>query len=245
MDNKKNKKKNKQVSKFSYWWKWPLIVLVLSFCLSLAFGIVSELALSGAGVAVAIVVIVIFIVISIFADMVGVAVTAADLHPFRAMASKKVRGAKEGITLIKNADKVASVCADVIGDICGILAGAAGATVTAVFIMQNMGDFMMIFIASLVSAVIAALTIFGKAVCKKYSIKYCEKIILFIGKILSIFHVQKKPKHKKDDKEDVEKEENKDKQESQKENDEKIIDNNEINIEELAEDKLSKKDKKV
>ena len=59
---------------------------------------------------------------------------------------------------------------------------------------------MVVFIASLVSAVIASLTIFGKALCKKYSIKYNEKIILFIGKILSIFHIQKKPKQKNDDK---------------------------------------------
>ncbi len=199
MKNKKNKKKNKPPSKFSYWWKWPLIVLVLSFCLSLAFGVASELALSGAGVAISIIVIVLFIVISIFADMVGVAVTAADLQPFRAMASKKVRGAKEAITLIKNADRVASVCADVIGDICGILSGAAGATVTVALISSSMSNFMTVFIASLVSAVIASLTIFGKALCKKYSIRYNEKIILLIGKILSIFHVQKKPKQKHDE----------------------------------------------
>ena len=193
---KKNKKKNTQLSKFSYWWKWPLIVLVLSFCLSLVFGVASELALSGAGVAISIIVIIVFIVFSIFADMVGVAVTAADIQPFRAMASKKVRGAKESIKLITNADRVASVCADVIGDICGILSGAAGATVAVALMSDSMGNFVMIVIASLVSAVIAALTIFGKALCKKYSMKHAEKIILMLGKFLSIFHVNKKPKPK-------------------------------------------------
>ena len=195
-NNKNKKEKNKKPSKFSYWWRWPLIVLLLSFCLSLAFGVVSELALSGAGIAISIVVIIVFIVVSIFADMVGVAVTAADFEPFRAMASKKVRGAKEAINLIKNADKVASICADVIGDICGILSGAAGATVTIALINDGMSNFMTIFIASMVSAVIAALTIFGKAFFKKYSMKHCEKIIILIGKILSIFHRQKKPKQK-------------------------------------------------
>lgn len=197
---KTKKQKNKVQSKFSYWWRWPLIVLVLSFCMSLVFGVASELALSGAGVVVAVIVIVVFIVISIFADMVGVAVTAADLQPFRAMASKKVRGAKESISLIKNADKVASVCADVIGDICGILSGAAGATVAVALINGTMSNFVTVVIASLVSAVIAALTIFGKALCKKYSMKYCEKIILIIGKFFSIFHVQKKQKSNRDDK---------------------------------------------
>lgn len=196
--NKKSKKKNSQPSKFFYWWKWPLIVLVLSFCLSLVFGVASELALSGAGIAISMVVIVLFILLSIFADMVGVAVTAADIHPFRAMASKKVRGAKEAIKLIKNADRVASVCADVIGDICGILSGAAGATVAVALISESMNNFVTIVIASLVSAVIAALTIFGKALCKKYSMKHAEKIILLIGKCLSIFHINKKHKQKND-----------------------------------------------
>ena len=213
-ENKKQnkKKKNKQPSKFAYWWRWPLIVLVLSFCLSLVFGVASELALSGAGIAVSIVVIVVFLVLSIFADMVGVAVTAADLYPFRAMASKKVRGSKEAIKLINNADKVASVCADVIGDICGILSGAAGATVTIALINDSMSNFVTIVIASLVSAVIAALTIFGKAMCKKYSMKHAEKIILLIGKCLSIFHIQKKNKkkieNKKEDEENSQNDEN-------------------------------------
>jgi len=202
----KIKKQRKKSSKFAYWWKWPLIVLLLSFCLSFAFGVVSELALSGAGIIVSIVVIIVFIVISIFSDMVGVAVTAADLSPFRAMASKKVRGAKEGIKLIKNADKVASVCADVIGDICGILSGAAGATVTIALINDSMNNFVTIVIASLVSAVIAALTIFGKAFFKKYSMKHCEKIILFIGKILSIFHIHKKQQQKPEENKKEEKE---------------------------------------
>ena len=146
----KSKKQKKQQSKFAYWWKWPLIVLLLSFCLSLGFGLISEIALSGAGVVVAILVILVFLVLSIFSDMVGVAVTAADLMPFRAMASKKVRGAKESITLIKNADKVASICADVIGDICGILSGAAGATVAVALTNGQMSSFLVIFIASLV-----------------------------------------------------------------------------------------------
>lgn len=198
-DKKKQKKKN---SGFAYWWKWPLTVLVIAFCLSLSFGLLSEVALSGAGIAISIVVIIIFIAIAIITDMVGVAVTAASLEPFRAMAAKKVRGAKEAIKLIENADRVSSVFADVIGDICGILSGAAGATVAIVFISTQTSSFVEIFIASLVSAIIASLTIFGKAFCKKYALHHSEKIILILGKCISIFHPQKKPKeHKKAKKE--------------------------------------------
>ena len=77
---KTRKERKPKPTKFAIWWKWPLIVLALSFVLSLAFGIVSEVALSEAGLAVSIVVILIFILIAIIADMVGVAATAANFE---------------------------------------------------------------------------------------------------------------------------------------------------------------------
>ena len=52
-------------------------MLVLSFTLSMAFGVLSEVALDGANIAVAIIVIVVFLVIAIITDMIGVAVTVA------------------------------------------------------------------------------------------------------------------------------------------------------------------------
>ena len=201
MDNhcKSNGKKSKphpKSSKFAYVWKWPLTVLLISLTLSFVFSVLSQYALSGAGIAVSVVVIVVFIAISIIFDMIGVAVTAAQLQPFRAMASRKVRGAKESIKLINNAEKVASVCADIIGDICGILSGAAGSAVALIFISSTGGGFLSILIASLVSSIIAGLTIFGKAMFKKYAIKNCEKVVLVIGKLLSIFHIERKQKVK-------------------------------------------------
>lgn len=201
----KIKKKSKQKqSKFAIWWRWPLIVLVASFLLSFTFSLGSEVLLSDANIILSVAVIVIFLVLSIIGDMIGVAVTAGTLEPFRAMASRKIRGANESIMLVKNADKVASIFADILGDICGILSGAAGASVSTVIITDRVVGFMGVFIASLVSAVIAALIIFGKALFKKYSIKHCEKIILIVGKFLSIFHKQpgKAKKNKNDKKKD-------------------------------------------
>lgn len=194
-DNKKSAKKTK-TSTFKEIWRWPLIVLVTALCLSFGFGVASQYALSGAGIAVSIVVIVVFILIAIITDMVGVAITVADEAPFRAMAAKKVRGAKESIKLIKNAEKVASISADVIGDICSILSGAAGSTLTIVFVANAQNQLVAVLIASAVSAVIAALTIFGKAMGKKYAMGRSEKIVLILGKIASIFCSQKHLKKK-------------------------------------------------
>ena len=204
----------KQQSKFKKYFRWPLIVLVLSFTLSMAFGVLSEIALSGAGIAISVVVIVVFLFIAIITDMIGVAITACDDKNLRAMASRKVRGAKEAIILQKNADRVSSIFADILGDICSILSGAAGAAVTTALITQTMSNMLGIIIASLVSAIIAAMLIFGKALMKRYSMNHADKIVLIMGKVMSIFYFSKKEKlqknkkaKKKTSKQDKEKEE--------------------------------------
>ena len=190
---KKQNQNNKQII-------WSLKVLMLSFALSMCFGVLSELFLSGTGVIIAILVIVVFMCISILTDMIGVAVTAADIQPFRAMASKKIRGAKEAIRLIKNADKFTSIIADVVGDVCGILSGAAGASIIVKIAIDSESP-LGIIIASLVSAVIASMTIFGKSLGKKYAMKNCNKIMLAVGKVISWFTPQgRKGKKSKQDK---------------------------------------------
>lgn len=186
--NSKNKKSNSQAV-------WLLTVLFLSFFLSLTFGLLSEIALSGANLVISIITILVFVFISLIADMIGVAVTTADPQPFRAMASRKVRGSKQSLALIKKADRVASICCDVIGDVCGILSGAAGATIVVKIAVES-GHFETILIASLVSAVVASLVIFGKAVCKKYAINNSGNIVLVVGKVLSVFGFGKDKKVK-------------------------------------------------
>ena len=191
---KKAKKQNKQQSPYI----WPIKVLILSFSLTIFFGISSELLLSGAGIAISILIIVIFVAIAIIADMIGVAITACNVQPFRAMASKKVRGAKEAIKLLNKADRVSSICCDVIGDICGILSGAAGASIIVKIVSESSSTALAIIVSSLVSAIIASLTIFGKALGKKYSMKNCNSIILTVGKFFSLFTLQgKKNKNQK------------------------------------------------
>ena len=45
------------------------------------------------------------------------------------MAAHKVRGAREAVWMVRNAEKVSSICNDVVGDICGIISGATGALI--------------------------------------------------------------------------------------------------------------------
>lgn len=165
---------------------WPYVILVLAITLSFSFGLLSEITLSNTAIFVAVIVILIFIAISILFDVIGLAVASCSIEPFTAMASRKVKGAKQALILVKNADKISSLCADVVGDVCGILAGAGGASIVAKIAMNATG-FAPILISSLVSAIIAGLTIFGKAIFKRYAINHCTEITLCLAKFINIF----------------------------------------------------------
>lgn len=179
---KKNIKKKKQA-----WWIWPLKILVLTLVLSFSFSVLSELVLSSAGIVISIFIIIALLVLAVLFDMIGVAAASCSLDPFTAMSSRKVRGAKEAIFIVKKADRIASICNDVIGDICGIISGAAGATIVASILVNSNSSSYNILIAAGMSALIAGLTVFGKAMGKKYAITKSTNIILFVGKVLSLF----------------------------------------------------------
>lgn len=175
---KNNKKKNSQLG-------WSFVVLLLAFTLSLLFGVASEFALDKASIWISALIIVIFIIVAILSDMVGVAIASAVPEPFHAMAARKVRGAKQALKLVNNASKVASIASDVIGDVCGILSGAAAASIA---IMIDAGSVVAnVFIGAGFSALVASITIFGKSIFKKYAIDNAEKIILILGKVMSLF----------------------------------------------------------
>ncbi len=181
----KKKQKPKKKQKISF--KWPLVVLVLTFTLSFAFGFGSQFILSGAGIVLSVVLLVFFLLLAMITDMIGVAATSVEIEPFNAMSAKKVKGAKECISLIKNADKVSSIFNDIIGDICGILSGTIGATLSVQIVNGQFSGIKEVLIASLVSAGIAALTVFLKAVGKKIAISKAHSIIFAFGKFISFF----------------------------------------------------------
>lgn len=166
---------------------WLIKILLLALFLSLSFSLLSSLILTETAIVFAIIVIFVFILISVVFDMIGLAVAYSDEEAFAAMAARKVKGAKQAIALVRNADKVSSICNDVIGDVCGILSGAAGASIVVKIITSSNGSFMEIFIPSLISALIAGLTIFGKAVFKNIAIKNCNEITLQFAKFINFF----------------------------------------------------------
>lgn len=186
-------KKKKQAS-----WVWPVKVLVISLFLSLAFSVMSEFVLDSVGIIVSFAILLFLWVFGVVSDMIGVAAASSSLEPFNAMCSRKIRGAKEAKFLVKNSEKVSSICNDVIGDICGILSGAAGAVIAVKLTTESMSSSVEVLIAASVSAAIAGLTIFGKAIMKKFAMDNSTKVMLTVGKFLSLF--TKKQKSSKNDK---------------------------------------------
>ena len=162
---------------------WATKVLVLSISLSLAFGFLSQSLLSHVGAIIASVTIALFIFIGVIFDMVGIAVAGADEDEFAKWANAGVLGAKMGLRLCQNSEKVCSFCADVVGDICSTLCGAAGACIVAT-LTTSTHDSLAMFISVSVSALIAGFTIFFKALMKSRALDSSNKIILSLGKLL-------------------------------------------------------------
>ncbi|SHJ66051.1 hypothetical protein SAMN02745248_00616 [Hathewaya proteolytica DSM 3090] len=170
--------------------KWIAIIFIWTIILGGCISLLSDSLLSNATLLVAFIIVILIILVGILFDAIGTSITAVNEMPFHAMASKKVKGAATAVRLIRNADKVSNFCNDVIGDICGIVSGSAGAIITEKFIQfNNVGSNSLIItlLPAMVGAIIAAMTIGGKAIGKSYAINNSKDIIFRVAKIIQIF----------------------------------------------------------
>ena len=173
--------KNKKTADYS----WIIIVTVLAFLISILFSSLSEAIIPNVSALIAIIIILLFISIGIIFDMVGIAITVADLSTFNSMSTKRVRGSNIAVKLIKNSEKASSFCNDVIGDICGIVSGSAGVSLASIIANKYSCG---IFIPTLIiTAIIAALTIGGKALGKQAAINKSTYILYKFSQVVSFF----------------------------------------------------------
>lgn len=163
--------------------RWVIIIFFVTIMISGVITLISDEIMAVSGIGVCFLILLAIILLGIVFDVIGVAVTSADEKPFHSMAARKVPGAQEAIRLLRNADRVGSICNDVVGDICGVVSGGASATI-AVQILANF-DFSWPRIVSLVmSALVAALTVAGKAIGKNIAIKSCTTIVHTVGRVI-------------------------------------------------------------
>ena len=163
--------------------RWVVTIFLSTILITSIISLASEEIMSVSAMPVAFVILLVIIFVGILFDIIGVAVTSADEKPFHSMAARKVPGALESIRLLRNAEKVGSICNDVVGDICGVISGSASATIAAQ-VLQNF-EFSWPRLASLVmSALVAGLTVGGKAIGKSLAINSCTKIVYSVGLVI-------------------------------------------------------------
>ncbi|MBQ3000187.1 MAG: hypothetical protein IJD63_00395 [Oscillospiraceae bacterium] len=172
--------------------KWIITIFLLTIAISATISFCSSLLMEASTMAVAFLILLLIVLIGIIFDIIGVAVTSADEKPFHSMAARKVSGAQEAIRLLRKADKVSSICCDVIGDICGVVSGSASAAIVTQ-ILSNF-DFSIPQLISLgMSALVAGLTVGGKAIGKGLAIGSSTQIVHLVGKVIwSVSHMFQK-----------------------------------------------------
>lgn len=188
--NSAKRERNKQI-------RWVVIIFLVTIIVSATISFASGEIMSASSMPVAFIILFLIIIVGIVFDIIGVAVTSADEKPFHSMAARKVVGAQEAIRLLRNAERVGSICNDVVGDICGVVSGAASATIAAQ-IVSSFSYTMPQIISLIMSALAAGVTVGGKAIGKSVAIHSCTEIVHRTGKVIWLFtHIPQKIREKK------------------------------------------------
>ncbi len=149
------------------------------------FSFLTEVAVKDSEAFVCVLVLFILLILNITCDVLANAIMSCSPEAYHAMASKKIKGAKRAVTFCRNASKLSSIFADVIGDICGIVSGAAGAAL--VVHMASAGSTGKLIASILISAVIGALTVGGKALFKHFAVTFNRQIVFGFARFTTFF----------------------------------------------------------
>ncbi len=166
--------------------RWVITIFFITIFISGGITFLSDILMENSSILVAFLILLIIVFVGIIFDVIGVAVTSADEKPFHSMAARKVPGGLEAIKLLRNAERVSSICNDVIGDISGVVSGSASATI-ALQVLQEFDFSFPQVVSLLMSALVAGLTVGGKAIGKTFAIKSCTKIVTAVGTVSYYF----------------------------------------------------------
>ena len=181
-----SQKKQKKPTKNKVDIQWVTTIFVVTIVISACFSFLSSYLLDRVGLGAAFAILLVIVSIGIVFDIIGVAVTTADEKPFHSMAARNLPEAREAIRLIRNANRVSSFCNDVVGDICGIISGSASAIIAASVIVDFTPTAANLF-SLLLSAMVSALTIGGKAVGKTFAINASTSIVHLTSSVIYRF----------------------------------------------------------
>ena len=176
--------------------QWVVTVFFTTLVVSGLISLVSDEVMASSSLPVAFAILLFIVLLGIVFDIIGMAVATADEKPFHSMAARKVPGAQEAIRLLRNAERVSSICNDVVGDICGVVSGSASATIAAL-ILAHVDTGWPRGISLVMSSLVAGLTVGGKAIGKTFAVSSCTQIVHTVGRILGAWNRLKKKKSKR------------------------------------------------
>ena len=176
--------------------RWVVTVFFTTLVVSGLIGLVSDEVMASSSLPVAFGILLFIVLLGIVFDIIGMAVASANEKPFHSMAARKVPGAQEAIRLLRNAERVSSICNDVVGDICGVVSGSASATIAAL-ILTHVDTAWPRGVSLVMSSLVAGLTVGGKAIGKTFAVSSCTQIVHMVGRILSAWNRLKKKKSKR------------------------------------------------
>lgn len=166
--------------------RWAVIAFSLSFVITACLSAASDKVVSALSLIVSACVLIAIISLGILFDIIGLAVTTADISPFNSMAARRLKAGQKAVWLINNAEKVSSFCNDIVGDIAGVVSGATGAGI-AIKLFSEMDADIAFMLTLALTSLISAVTVGGKALGKSAAIKHSTKIVTFVAKLLCGF----------------------------------------------------------
>ena len=171
--------------------RYALLILFWTFAISITLSVVF-MSFYSMGMALAICLLLLFVAFGVAFDILGLAVATCSEAAFHSMATRRVKGAKESLWLIRQRDKVSNFCNDVIGDITGIVSGT-----TAVMIAANLSRYVPINEVVLqigLTGIVSGLMVGGKALGKNVGIYRSKEIVTFAGKLMYWIGIKKEIK---------------------------------------------------
>ena len=173
--------------------RWVVTVFLVTLVVSGMISLISDEIMARSGLLAAFAILLGIVFLGIIFDIIGMAVATASEKPFHSMAARKVPGAQEAIRLLRNAERVSSICNDVVGDICGVVSGSASATIAAL-ILTHVDTVWPRAVSLGMSALVAGLTVGGKAIGKTIAVNSCTQIVHLVGRFLYTLNRLKKKK---------------------------------------------------
>lgn len=171
--------------------RWVVTVFFVTLVVSGMISLISDEVMARSGLLAAFAILLGIVFLGIIFDIIGMAVATASEKPFHSMAARKVPGAQEAIRLLRNAERVSSICNDVVGDICGVVSGSASATIAAL-ILTHVDLVWPRAVSLAMSALVAGLTVGGKAIGKTIAVNSCTQIVHLVGRVLHTLNRFKK-----------------------------------------------------